>query len=114
MPFSLHCDQTIPPGLFHHSVDRSSLLGVLAADDLSLRPERKVTEMLTIQFSRLRERNYPLTYKWGEKNANLSKEKSVFFKYFSKSFKQLLFPVNKRSSRDSQPASKGGLRTIFF
>lgn len=52
MPFSLHCEQAIPPGLFHHSVDRSSLAGVVAADDLSLRPERKVTEMLTIQFSK--------------------------------------------------------------
>ena len=52
MPFSLHCDQAIPLGLFHHSVDRSSLVGVVAADDLSLRPERKVTEMLTIQFSK--------------------------------------------------------------
>ncbi len=52
MPFSLHCEQAIPPGLFHHSVDRSSLVGVVAADDLSLRPERKVTEMLTIQFSK--------------------------------------------------------------
>ena len=65
MPFSLHCNQAIPPDLFYHSVDRSSHMGVLAADDLSLHPERKVTEMLTIQFSRLRERNYPLTYKWG-------------------------------------------------
>lgn len=52
MPFSLHCEQAIPPGLFHHSVDRSSLAGVVAADDLSLHPERKVTEMLTIQFSK--------------------------------------------------------------
>lgn len=52
MPFSLHCNQAIPPGLFHHSVDRSSLMEVLAADDLLLRPERKVTEMLTIQFSK--------------------------------------------------------------
>ena len=52
MPFSLHCNQAIPPDLFYHSVDRSSHMGVLAADDLSLHPERKVTEMLTIQFSK--------------------------------------------------------------
>ena len=53
MPFSLLCDQAIPPGLFRHSVDCSSHMGVMAADDLSLRPERKVTEMLTIQFSKV-------------------------------------------------------------